>query len=339
MPIPSFLGSPRQFLFAAPSIVLGLWAFKMVGEVSGPAFEPIIAVCGDPAIPPDEFATRTGYHSYEPLVGLGAFKILVCLITQFLLELRETHPAGMITWCGLMLTGLPFGVLATIEAGRAGARGPVRYPVLMGLAYQLLGISVVVPLLWVPSYIYGAGDGAVSAARSYASIPISLPGLLLTAAVFTANTDGQLWTTCAGILGGPGLPLAAGLLWRLTPPLTKTKDALTKSADAAAFAYRAVAPVAFLGYACLVYVTYTEYGVDGTALWGAVWSGAGPSVAFMTIDAIVLYVAVCLYIAFRDVGGAIKAVALTPVVGPGAAIAIVMAALEEEPFALASKLD
>ena len=127
MPIPSFLGSPRQFLFAAPSIVLGLWAFKMVGEVSGPAFEPIIAVCGDPAIPPDEFATRTGYHSYEPLVGLGAFKILVCLITQFLLELRETHPAGMITWCGLMLTGLPFGVLATIEAGRAGARGPVRY--------------------------------------------------------------------------------------------------------------------------------------------------------------------------------------------------------------------
>ena len=115
MPIPSFLGSPRQFLFAAPSIVLGLWAFKMVGEVSGPAFEPIIAVCGDPAIPPDEFATRTGYHSYEPLVGLGAFKILVCLITQFLLELRETHPAGMITWCGLMLTGLPFGVLATIE--------------------------------------------------------------------------------------------------------------------------------------------------------------------------------------------------------------------------------
>ena len=112
-----------------------------------------------------------------------------------------------------------------------------------------------------------------------------------------------------------------------------------RCADAAAFAYRAVAPVAFLGYACLVYVTYTEYGVDGTALWGAVWSGAGPSVAFMTIDAIVLYVAVCLYIAFRDVGGAIKAVALTPVVGPGAAIAIVMAALEEEPFALASKLD
>ena len=55
----------------------------------------------------DDFAQKTGYHSYEPMLGLGAFKLLVCLITQFLLELRETYPAGLLTWGGVVVVALP----------------------------------------------------------------------------------------------------------------------------------------------------------------------------------------------------------------------------------------
>jgi len=253
----------------------------------------------------------------------------VCLITQFLLELRETYPAGLFVWCGVVLTSLPFAVLATIEAGRAGAKGLVRYPIVMGLLYQLFGISVMVPLLWVPACIYGRGDGAVSSKRSYAAIPMSLPTILLTLAVFTADTDGRLWTICAGILGGPGLVMSSALLWKDAPPLSSSSDVLSKSARTAAFAYRAVAPVGFIAYACLVYIAYSEYGTDLQALWDAVWTNANASVKFMTIDTLVLFLGVCVYIAFRDVAAAVKAVALTPLLGPGAAPSIVMAAMEE----------
>lgn len=140
-------GQPRKIFFAAASVTLGAWAFKTVNEISGPAFEPILKVCSDSTIPADAFAAQTGYHAYEPRVGLGAFNVLVCLITQFLLELRQTYPAGLLTWGGVVIVSLPFVVLATLEAGRQGAKGPIRYPLIFGLLYQLFGISVVVPLL------------------------------------------------------------------------------------------------------------------------------------------------------------------------------------------------
>ena len=107
-------GPSRKIFFAAASVTLGLWAFKTVNEISGPAFEPIVKVCSDSSIPADAFASQTGYHEYEPRVGLGAFNVLVCLITQFLLELRQTYPAGLLTWGGVIVVSLPFGVLSTL---------------------------------------------------------------------------------------------------------------------------------------------------------------------------------------------------------------------------------
>ena len=47
-----------------------------------------------------EFASKTPYHEYEPKAGLGIFTIFTCLGTQFLLELRNTYPVGLLTWGG-----------------------------------------------------------------------------------------------------------------------------------------------------------------------------------------------------------------------------------------------
>ena len=79
----------RKAAFAGASILLGLVAFKKVNEVSGPAFEPILEVCTDTTIAPEEFAAKTGYHEYDAAVGFKVFNVLVCLITQFLFELRN----------------------------------------------------------------------------------------------------------------------------------------------------------------------------------------------------------------------------------------------------------
>ena len=93
---------------------MGAWTFIKVNEISGPAFEPILEACKLPMIEFEE----TEYHAYDPNVGLGVFNILVCLITQLLLEARETYPEGFLVWGALIVTALPFGCMSHIEAGR-----------------------------------------------------------------------------------------------------------------------------------------------------------------------------------------------------------------------------
>mmetsp|Transcript_14059 Transcript_14059/g.18334 ORF Transcript_14059/g.18334 Transcript_14059/m.18334 type:complete len:340 (-) Transcript_14059:127-1146(-) len=323
------LGSSKQVLFALTAVALGGWAFKTVNEISGPAFEPIIAACTDSSISIEDFAEKTGYHEWEPIVGLGAFNILVCLITQFLFELRNTPPAGILVWTGVIVVAFPFGVLAVVEAGRAGAKGPLRYPLILGLLYQLFGVSVMMPLVWIPSYIYGRGDGGVSVTRAIASVPMSLPGLILTIFVFTADTDSYLWTVCAGILGGPGVPMIVIALWGDSPPEYSANDANIKGTKAVAMAYRVTLPIALITWVYVVYAAYSAFGTDTSALCRALWTDANASVAFMTIDTLILFAAMVIFLAFRSWTAAIKTLLLAPLMGPGAACCLTLAELEE----------
>ena len=324
--IPSFLGTPRQFLFAITSFALGAWAFVKVNQVSGPAFEPILEAC---QLPIDEFEAKTDYHAYDSRVGFGVFNILVCLITQFILELRQTYPEGVIVWGGVIVASLPFACMATIEAGREGAKGPIRYPIILGLLYQLFGISVMMPLIWVPSYVYGAGYGAVSTTRAYASVPMAIPSTVLTIICFTANTAGSLWTTSAGILGGPGLTFFGALLWGDKVPLTtQSNEKLINGSVAASRAYMATVPIGLIAYGMFVKTVIETYGFSISALWDAIWTNANGPVAFMTIDTIVLWLGVCLYIAYRDSFAGMKALLFSPVMGPGAACSLVLSGLE-----------
>ena len=325
----SSLGTSRQIVIALSSVALGLWAFKTVNEISGPAFEPILTVCSDSSIPIDEFAEKTGYHTWEPRVGLGAFNVLVCLITQFLLELRNTYPAGFLTWFGVMVVAFPFGVASTVEAGRQGAKGLIRYPLILGLTYQLFGISVMVPLLWVPAYIYGRGKGGVSVTRALASIPMNIPSLALSCICFTADTDSYLWTVSAGILGGPLVIFICVFMWADSPPKIEAEAANDLGRQSVALAYRISLVVATILWFVWVYVAYSTYGTDVSSLWRAVWSEANASVAFMTIDTLVLFAGMLLYLSFRSASAALKTLVLTPLLGPGGACSYTMAELEE----------
>jgi hypothetical protein len=335
----------RNVLFAAVSIALGGWTFIKVNEVSGPTFEPILAACSEYGSSPD-FEGQTGYHAFEPAVGFKVFNVFVCLITQFLHELRQTFPAGAFVWGGVVIVAVPFSCMATIEAGRDGAWGPVRYPILCGLLYQLFGISVMMPLVWLPSYIFGRGEGAVSTFRAILALPLNLPVLLLSLVVFVADSKSYLWTLCAGILGGPLLPMTSCVLWGDSPPRADDNKAsasaaalLSKSSRACAYVYLATVPIGWVGWAMFLYTALSTYGLDETTggltagLWTAVandvWTLANASVKFMTIDTIVLWLGMCLCIAVRGGGSsAIKVVALTPLVGPGAACSLILAELE-----------
>lgn len=324
----------RQIGCALASFLMGVWAFAKISAVSGPKFEPIIAACSDPGIPFEEFASTTGYHVYEPMVGLKVFEVLVCLITQFLLELRETFPAGILVWGGVIVVSLPVTFLGLTEAGRPCARGPIRYPTLVALLYQLFGISVVFPLVWVPSFVFGEGTrgSPVTPLRVYVTGVLAVPGCVTTAIVFLAPTDSTLWTTSAGVLGGPILVMLNLVLsTERSSELPATKETIGASFDASMRVLNFLMGLAFVFWYVLVGIAHQAYGTSFGDLWNDVWVEADASVAFMTIDTLVLYAGVLMYIAYR--GGskkAAKALLLTLVLGPGTACLFLFAEIERE---------
>mmetsp|Transcript_31906 Transcript_31906/g.67080 ORF Transcript_31906/g.67080 Transcript_31906/m.67080 type:complete len:354 (-) Transcript_31906:286-1347(-) len=324
---------PRQIFYAVTSFCLGAWAFYKVNAISGPAFEPILAVCNDPSISTDDFAEKTGYHSYEPMLGLGVFKVLVCLITQFLLELRETYPAGLLTWGGVVVVALPLTLSNTISAGRKGAKGPVIYPTVIGLLAQLFGISVIFPLIYNPSYIFSGSKLGVPTTnlRTIAGTIFALPITILTYLVFSAPTESYLWTLSAGIMGGPILAMMALSLWTdKSSSMEATPQNIIKSSKAIQKAYSLLAIVGFVFWSCLVAVSFRSYGFAIDNLWRDIWVEAGPSVAFMTIDTGVLYISALLFIAYQSEWKAIKALSMTPLVGPATACCLALMELESE---------
>mmetsp|Transcript_38317 Transcript_38317/g.89114 ORF Transcript_38317/g.89114 Transcript_38317/m.89114 type:complete len:375 (-) Transcript_38317:48-1172(-) len=342
----------RKLAFAVPSFLLGIWAFQAVNAVSGPYFEPILEACGNPDknTPIEEFAQKTGYHEFEPKVGFKAFDLLVCLITQFLYKLNQTHPQGVIVWGGVVLVSFPVALSSIYEAGRNGSRGPIRYPVVFGLLYQLFGVSVMYPLLWVPFYIFGRAAvdspraGIHSNLRIWYSAVAVVPVVVLTMVVFMANPESYLWTVSAGILGGPGLPLMNLILYTdasasASPSLVVSKERIDETSRRIQNIYGWMTGVSVIGWAYLVKVAVDAYVSDSVSvsvlaafehLWRDIWTEANASVAFMTIDTGVFYLGLFLFVAYQCEAKAFKMLVLTPILGPGGAGCWVLKELEAD---------
>jgi len=324
MSSPTMPTAQKKALFTLASIALGIYAQLHKAHITAPVFDPILASCTG-----DDTVAGVELRPYEAAAGLGVFTPIVCTVTQFMYQLRDIYPGGYITW-GLAVVGvLPLAVIATIEGGAAGAWGPIRYPICMGIVHQLLGMSVSLPLFWFPSYIWGRGDGPASAWRVFMSIPVSLPAIIFSIAVFTVNVDSFVWRLSAGVLGGPALALVSGYLLSYdTPPCEKSKDAVTEYFDASIATYRLVTKISLAGYAGIAYLAYISYGVDVSAMWRDIFTEANASVAFLTIDYILIQVSVIFgYVAYRSWFEAVRAAILLPIVGP-AAVSMAMERIE-----------
>ncbi len=151
------------------------------------------------------------------------------------------------------------------------------------------------------------------------AVPMCLPVVILTCIIFTVPTDSYLWTISAGTLGGPLVTMFASCMWidgsSSLPPTAKN---MKSSIDGVKNAYNIIAGLSFLGWEYLVKVAYEAYGTDLGAIWNDIWVDAGGSVAFMTVDTGVLYLALLLVIAYHSEVKAIKALVLTPLIGPAA---------------------
>ncbi|CAB9523119.1 expressed unknown protein [Seminavis robusta] len=323
----STLSTPIAIL----SIIAGAGAFVVTQAVTKDTFEPILAACGNAKdyATMEDFVAQTGYHRYDKLAGMGVLDVFVCMITQFFVFLVERSPAGMLTWGTTIISAIPAMMLILLEAGRSGNRALLLWPTTFSLIAQFLGISVVFPLLWVPSYCFFANEsGVVNLSLARSLVFWCLPFTLLSVAAFVLPVDSDEWTLVAGTLAGPLICLTGLIAWILGPPATPTQKDVAASAEAAGVSFGMGGILALLGWFYMIYTVLINYGMDYEALWKDLWTDAHPSIQFMSIDASVLWVGLVLHIASRKLSSVAEVLLLTPFFGPGAACCMALASLE-----------
>lgn len=313
----------QDYVCAAIGVAVGAFCMHLTQSATNEWMDPIVATCTRGEATHFERMLKDGIVPYNPTLGGG----FVCLITQFLNALREDFPGGLLTWGAVMLVSLPQSVIGAIEAGRVGAKGPVRYSCIMGLLSQFVGVCVIMPALWIPSYVFGGSrDGPFAPSRPMAGVYTSIPFTLLAIGIFVLDPTSASWRNCAGILGGP-LVAFLPLVYYLSPAPTSTSDMLQNASAAKASykrAFQCMAVLSLAGWMTLVYVACSVYGFDAEALANGLWFEAHPAVKFMTVDTTGFFIATLIYAYLQSASMLIKTLLLTPIVGPGAALCLVM---------------
>lgn len=320
----------QDYVCAAVGIAVGVTCWLQTQAATKEWMDPIVATCTQGDATHFERMMKEDIVPYNPNLGGGS----VCIITQFLYALYEQYPGGLLTWGGVMIVSFPFSIIGAMEAGRVGAKGPVRYSVITYLLAQFIGACVIMPALWIPSYVFGGSrdGGPFHPNRPMAGVyTYSIPFTLLAIGIFVLDPSTAAWRNCVGILGGPLLALLP-LVFYLSPTPTSVKE-MKLNAEAAKASYKKAFQCMFvlslIGWIVLVYTAWSVYGFDLDAVMNGLWLDAHPAVKFMTIDTTGFFVATLIYAYLQSATLLSKTLVLTPLVGPGAALCYVM--MQTEP--------
>ena len=210
-----------------------------------------------------------------------------------------------------------------------GAAGLVRWPALVLLLSQILGISVIFPVIWLPSFALAGSDSkttaglALTAGRVRASLALCLAMSPLTVLLFTLDPieHSSAWAHVAGALGGPAPAVVALLLWGCPAPTHSGAKAAAVAQGELVLAHSVVAGASFLGWVINLSIAACAFGFSPSAILAALWGPSG-AVRFMTIDFVVLFLGtVGAVLVDRGASAALQVVLLAPVLGPGASLA------------------
>jgi hypothetical protein len=320
----SSLGPLINMVIAMVSVAAGGWALmNFIPELNNDHFRPIMMACR-------RGSGENVLYDYDKRVALVVFDFMVCFITKFLYDLATLTPMGILTWGTLSLSVIPAMTVILLEANRKSNGGPLKWPVTLVLLGQCLGLSVVFPMVWVPSYVVFAGqDGTVNATFAKLVAMFAMPFFLLTVVTFSLDISSDIWKTCAGIMGGPLICVFAyaPALFE-TPDETATPQQVAQTSRSSAISFGVGGLVSTVGWFYMLYLVYMHFGTDYQTLFQAIWTNAHPAVKFASIDAFILWVGMILHIATRKVSSVVEAIALTPLFGPGGACCMALASLE-----------
>jgi hypothetical protein len=318
-----------------------------------------------------------GFHRYEPYLGGN----VACIMTQFVHRLlyeidddrqrdaktlqegnkkTERAPGYRILGCGawLLRLSLFFPAFALISAeangssnrgGGVGRGGWVQSPTFVLLLSQLLGVSAIFSLIWLPSYVVSdrgdqssprrPSDKVAAAARkqisrAHASM-VSMLAIAATAgiALLWRPVPSKEWTVSAGIVGGPALvavPLAIGALFDL--PYHKLFGAPTAASNVDASekwvrCYGMAGALSFCCWSAVMFGAFSTYAIHYKVLGSDIGASTG-FVHFVLADAAGLLVGMFLFLAYHSLWAAFEVVWQAVIFGPGAAVAMALAQLD-----------
>lgn len=315
---------------AAASIAVGLVGWQM----KTPSPSSIVEACTATGISyhsMEDFVQQTGYQPYNSQAGLVLGDSYTCILTQ---RLYQATAAELVLLGTKLLWHLLVMTITVIEAGRQGNRGLLLWPTLFGILYYCFGTSVVFPSFWVPSYclLGNTSGGSTDGKRGPIALLISLPPILCFAITILCPKESSLWNTSAAWIASPAMALLPLACWKLTPPkdeepIVATKDTIS-SAKSVATTYAVVFGISFVGWIAALSTYLTKYGL---LEWESFWTEGDPAIA---VEIASLWLGCMILLVSRSEWGSLEAVCLAPLVGPGAAIAVELAALELEKYSI-----
>ncbi|KAJ3347557.1 hypothetical protein HDU83_002020 [Entophlyctis luteolus] len=321
-------------LKVALPVALGLWTFKHIGKVMtrmGKLRKDRVIDHQEPAKTSDA-DTPTVKTEAVAITGIKAVDGFLQIITVFFDSLVD-DTAGRWIFLAIANIYVPLTAFFAFEGLRKGGLLlHLSYPV-FALLSQVMGISVVTPLLWIPVYLLTTNETAASDLSLFAvsSVVVGLVlGQLPTASIVTKKKSNQRtnaihWFQISPSLGW--IPFAASpfIAHYFDLPLALPADL---TAEAAFFFGLGAILTGGFGY-LFAQLVNSKNGV-AARVWqvrkfdACADDGVKLVCHFMFVDTVVLYAAAVYTVALK--GGpqsALYTLALTPIVGPGAALSFV----------------
>lgn len=322
----------RAAVLSVPPVVAAVWTFRHLNEAVGPFLNPIVEDC----------KAQAAASPSNPLVTF--FDFFNCFMIPFFKEV-VSRDAGVLVWGNFAALGASVGGFLPVESSRLGARFPLFLHALYSFIFNFIGVSIGVPLLWLPAYF---AVGMPSTFTSSSSLKISWPRVwaiwFFNLVFFTAGIACLVqWTHSSWldvtIKATLWLPVLCAPLW-LALPVTKSSNA-HKGQQAVIFMHCFNAGIAFACHVILaLFFANRPYVIPSLAELFESHEGGAACVYFLLVDLFVFWGA-CVYQVLVEEGpvAALAVVAATPVLGLGAPLSFYYMYRESKIFDYGASID
>ncbi|EFJ17437.1 hypothetical protein SELMODRAFT_421082 [Selaginella moellendorffii] len=312
----------KKVATAAPLVILGLWTAKLIFEQAEVSMSSIAAGCPDSVTYPFRF----GNHAIDRFI---------CVLVFFFKTALDSSLGLWISGYLLSVAISTFAFIA-VEASRYGHAWLLSLTPIYAFLFQVGGISVVVPALWLPIYILSnaaersprhACDKTISSHRAvliqFALLFFEIISVAMVLPLKNVNKD-------LAIFLFQFAPIVCPIFWL---PITTTKDSDPASG------HKAVVHLHFMqaGKAAVWHIVAILLVLDDPEipskalqlLWhhpGDLWCSF-----FLLIDCLVLFAAMVYLTAVEDGTTAALCILLgVPILGPGACLSMYFAYREDK---------